>query len=129
MKVSVSTIRLPSRSAWQNLHPIFHGQPRNITESAGCLSRELSGCWSHGQRSFDCNRACVPSRTEAKESRQFSVFARRIFSIVFRLIGPREFVDRLQISIVPVSNEFFPQIIEKARWLYGAIAGIPLQKV
>jgi hypothetical protein len=45
------------------------------------------------------------------------------------LIGPREFVDRLQISIVPVSNEFFLQIIEKAQRLYGAIASIPLQKV
>jgi hypothetical protein len=28
------------------------------------------------------------------------------------LIGPREFVDRRQNSIVPPSNEFLPQIIE-----------------
>jgi hypothetical protein len=42
----------------------------------------------------------------------FSIFARRINSIVFRLIGPRKFVDRRQNSIVPLSNEFLPQVIE-----------------
>ena len=41
-----------------------------------------------------------------------SGFARRINSIVFRLIGPCTFVDRQQNSIVPLSNEFYPQLIE-----------------
>jgi hypothetical protein len=48
----------------------------------------------------------------SQERRRFSIFARRINSITFRLIGPREFVDRRQNSIVLLSNEFFPQVIE-----------------
>jgi hypothetical protein len=45
------------------------------------------------------------------------------------LLGPREFVDRRQNSIVPPSNEFLPQVIENAERSYAAIATIPLQKV
>jgi hypothetical protein len=54
----------------------------------------------------------VRSSPKTYERRQFSIFARRIYSVVFRLIGPREFVDRLQNSVVPLSNEFLPQVID-----------------
>jgi hypothetical protein len=50
-------------------------------------------------------------------------------SIVFRLIGTRKFVDRRQNSVVPLSNEFLPEVIENTERLYAAIATISLQRV
>jgi hypothetical protein len=47
----------------------------------------------------------------------------------FSIDRAREFVDRQQNSIVPLSNEFSPEVIEKAIYLYAAIASIPLQRV
>jgi hypothetical protein len=52
-------------------------------------------------------------RSTPKSDEYSPVLARRINSIAFRLIGPREFVDRRQNSIVPLSNEFVPQVIER----------------
>ena len=46
----------------------------------------------------------------------FPVFAAGANSIVIRLIGPFEFVDRLENSVDPLSNEFDSQEVEIASY-------------
>jgi hypothetical protein len=60
--------------------------------------------WS-GSKSMNC----YPN-TGAQKRRSALLY--RINSTVFRLIAAREFVDRWQISVVLLNNEFFPQLIE-----------------
>ena len=89
-------------------------RPRASTASATSSLRRMRSLAPTPRRpagsGYTQPASAVGSSPKSDDNSPFS--RARINSIVFRLIGPREFVDRRQNSIVPLSNEFLLQVIE-----------------